>query len=157
MKNSFQGLKECLTRKRGVVQITHQCHYEWLISVVLSYCYYNFLMTKFSVFSRIIDPRVESHYVNRKCSRKTKCTWNPACLLLPHLWLETVNKSKVETMIIDSKIFLSLVKIVTKLDGVFQHTHIKTGVAILLNYKCLSTGFDNDDGHCAIVSTRPPL
>jgi len=62
-------LRDYLTRKRSVHQITPQCHCERLISVVLSDCHYSFQITKPSVFSRL---SAASNSAKRRRSQKKK-------------------------------------------------------------------------------------
>ena len=50
---STADLRDYLTRKKSVHQITPQCHCERLISAVLSDCHCSFYITKPSIFSQL--------------------------------------------------------------------------------------------------------
>ena len=60
-------LRNYLTRKRSIHQITPQCHYKRLISAVLLDCHCDFQITKPSIFSRL---SVASHSAKRRWSER---------------------------------------------------------------------------------------
>lgn len=136
------NLRDYLTRKRSIQQITPQYHCKQLISAMLSYCHCGFQMTRPSVFSRLSNVSATSLSKRRRL-RKKKATTETKYHEVTFNMTSAGKNSTLSFEESDAEYTLRVKELLQKLDGIYQNTRIRIWTISLVDYKKLAKGLSS--------------
>ena len=127
-------LRDYLTKKRSVYQITPQCCCERLITTVLSECHYSSHVSKQSVFNQLSFTSA-SRSTKRRRSR-TRRTFSDA--EYPEVTANMVDPSTTSSRTKGKQPIVRSDVSDTEPEGVFRHTRTRIGVTTPVDYSTLA-------------------
>jgi len=152
-------LRDYLTRKRSVHQITSQCHCERLISAVFTYCHCDFQITKASIFRQLL---AASNSVKRRQCRKKKLFSD---IEYPEVTVNMVGSSSTPSKFKGKQLAVSseetaadrspgLKDSLVEPKGVYWHTRTHMRTIDPVDYSLLSRGIEVNDEHSTIIESQ---
>ena len=147
---SLTDLRDYLTKKRSVHQITPQYCCEWLITAVLSGCHCSSHESKHSVFKCLSSVPVSRSAKKRRSH--TRRTFSDA--EYPEVTANMVGPSTMPNRTKGEQPIVSSDESDIKPEGVYRHTCTRICAIALLDYSTLTRGIEVSETYSAIAKSQ---